>query len=111
MGEITWEEFERVELRVGTVVRAEEFPEARRPAYRLWIDLGDLGVKRSSAQITRLYRPEDLVGRQVICVTNFPPRQVASFLSEVLVTGFYRAEGEVVLAVPEREVPNGARLA
>jgi tRNA-binding protein len=110
MGEITWEEFERVELRVGTVVRAEEFPEARRPAYRLWIDFGELGVKRSSAQITRLYRPEDLVGRQVICVTNFPPRRVASFLSEVLVTGFYRAEGEVVLAVPEREVPNGARL-
>lgn len=111
MAEITWEEFERVELRAGTIVRAEEFPEARRPAWKLWVDLGELGVKRSSAQITALYRPEDLLGRQVICVTGLPPKRIADFVSEVLVTGFYRAAGEVVLAVPDREVPNGARLA
>ncbi len=111
MPEITWDDFERVELRAGTIVRAEEFPEARRPAYRLWVDLGELGVKRSTAQITALYRAEELVGRQVLCVTNFPPKQVANAISEVLVTGLYRAPGEVVLAVPDREVPNGTRLA
>jgi len=109
---ITWSDFERVELRVGTIVEVKEFPEARRPAYKLLVDLGaELGVKRSSAQITKLYTEAELVGRQVICVTNFEPRQVGPFMSEVLVTGFVGDEGEVVLAVPERSVPNGTRLA
>jgi tRNA-binding protein len=112
VAEIAWDDFEEVELRVGTVVRAEPFPEARKPALKLWIDLGtELGVKKSSAQIVALYRPETLVGRQVLCVTNFPPRQIGPFTSEVLTTGFYRAPGEVVLAVPDQPVPNGTRLA
>ena len=111
MAEIAWKDFEAVELRAGTVVRAEPFPEAKKPALKLWIDLGpELGVKTSSAQITVLYAPGSLVGRQVLCVTNFPPRQIGPFRSEVLTTGFYRAEGEVVLAAPDQPVPNGTRL-
>lgn len=108
---ITWNDFERVELRAGTIVAVEEFPEARKPAYILTVDLGELGLRKSSAQVTALYAPQDLIGRQVICVTNFPPKQIGPIMSEVLVTGFYRAGGEVVLAVPERPVPNGTRLA
>lgn len=108
---IEWSEFERVEVRVGTIVAAEEFPEARRPAYKLTIDFGsELGTKRSSAQITDHYIPEELVGRQVIAVVNFPPKQVGPFQSECLTTGFADAEGKIVLATPERPVPNGARL-
>jgi tRNA-binding protein len=99
-----------VELRAGTVVRTEEFPEARKPSFKLWVDLGELGVKTSSAQITRLYGREELVGRQVLCVVNFKPKRVADFTSEVLTTGFV-LEGGVVLAQPERNVPNGSRLA
>lgn len=109
--EVTFEDFLRVDIRAGTVTRCEEFPEARSPAYKLWIDFGPLvGVKRSSARITELYRPEDLVGRQVLGVVNFPPRQIGPFVSEVLTVGVY-ADGEtVVLVLPERAVPDGSRL-
>ena len=110
MKTITWQEFETVELRVGTIVEAKPFPEARKPAYQLWIDLGELGIKKSSAQITQNYKLEDLPGQQVICVTNFPPRQIGKFMSEVLVTGFPDENGNVVLAQPERKIPNGGKL-
>lgn len=110
METITWSEFERVELRVGTVIAVEDFPEARKPAFKLTIDFGEeLGVKRSSVQITQPYRKEDLIGRQIIGVVNFPPKRIGPFISEVLVTGFATAQG-VVLAQPERPVPNGSKL-
>lgn len=111
MERIDLEDFLRVDVRVGLVLRAETFPAARKPAYRLWIDFGpELGVKKSSAQITALYRPEDLSGRLVLAVINFPPRQVADFMSEVLVLGVDDAEGRVVLVEPERDAPLGSRL-
>jgi tRNA-binding protein len=109
--EISWKEFENVDIRVGTIVNVEEFPEARKPAYKLLIDLGELGTKNSSAQVTKLYTKEELMGRQVLCVTNFPPKQIANFTSEVLTTGFVLDNGEVVLAQPERKIPNGLKLA
>jgi len=112
MESITWDDFTRVELRVGTIVAAEEFPNARKPAYRLRVDFGpEIGVLASSAQITELYKCEDLLGRQVIGVVNFPPKQIGPFRSECLITGFYRPDGAVVLAVPDQAVPNGTRLA
>ena len=112
MPEITWEDFTRVELRVGRVVSAEPFPEARKPAYVLHVDFGEeIGVRKSSAQITDLYQPEALVGRLVVAVVNFPRKQIGPIMSECLVTGFHDAEGRVALCVPDAEVPLGSRLA
>ncbi|MCW5938044.1 MAG: tRNA-binding protein [Fimbriimonadaceae bacterium] len=106
----TWDDFAKIEIRVGTVVRAEEFPEAKKPAYKLWINFGDHGVKASSAQITGLYRTESLLGRQVVAIVNLPPKQIGPFVSECLVTGFDDKQGNVVLLSPDSPVPNGQRL-
>lgn len=112
MEKIIWQDFEKVELCIGTVLSAEDFPQAKKPAYILTIDLGsEIGVKKSSVQITHLYKKEELIDKQVLCVCNFPPKQIANFFSEVLTCGFYLPTGEVVLAMPERFVPNGSKLA
>lgn len=111
MDTITWQDFERVELRVGTILEVNDFPEARKPAYKLLIDFGEaVGLRKSSAQITDLYSRESLLGRRVIAVVNFAPRQVGPFISECLVTGFANSDGAIVLAVPDEDVPNGSRL-
>ena len=110
MSEITWGDFEKVDIRIGTVVRAEPFPEALKPAYKLWIDLGSLGERRSSARITDRYRPEDLLGRQVVCVVNFPPKRIGPFMSEVLVLGAYTDGQTVVLLRPDQDVEGGSRI-
>jgi tRNA-binding protein len=106
----TIEDFEKVDLRVGRIVAVDDFPEARKPAYKLTVDFGPLGTKRSSAQITALYSKDDLLGRLVVAVVNFPPRRIGPFLSEVLVMGAPDAEGRVVLLAVEREVPLGGRV-
>ncbi len=110
METIEWSDFEKVDLRIGTILDVEDFPEARKPAYKLKIDLGDeIGIKKSSAQITDFYKKEDLVGKQVLCVVNFEPRQIGPFMSEVLTTGFILDDG-VVLATPDQKTPNGTKL-
>jgi tRNA-binding protein len=108
---ISYDDFQKVDIRVGRVVRAEPFPEARKPAIKLWIDFGpDIGERKSSAQITLHYEPEELVGRLVMGVVNFPPRQIGPFMSEVLVLGFSDSEGAIVLARPDKDVPVGGRM-
>ena len=108
---ITYADFEKVDIRVGRITRAEPFPEARKPAFKLWVDFGgEIGEKRSSAQITKHYTPEELIGKQVLGVVNFPPRQIAKVMSEVLILGLPDAEGEVVLIGPGHEVPLGGKL-
>ncbi|GAB0174343.1 MAG: tRNA-binding protein [Candidatus Altimarinota bacterium] len=112
MKTITWNDFESIELRTGTIIRVEDFPEAKKPAYKIWADFGgEIGVKQSSAQITTHYTKDELLKKQIIGVVNFPAKQIGPFRSEFLCTGFYREDGSVILAIPEKEVPNGAKLA
>jgi tRNA-binding protein len=112
MQTIEWDDFEKVEIRVGTIIEVEAFPEARKPAYKLRIDFGeDIGLRKSSAQITDLYKQEELLGRQIVAVVNFPPKQIGPMRSECLVTGFAREDGAIVLVAPDSAVPNGAKLA
>jgi tRNA-binding protein len=107
---ITWDDFEKVDLRVGTITEVQDFPKARNPSFQLTIDFGELGIKKSSAQITKLYNQTDLIGRQVIAVVNFPPKQVANFFSECLVLGIIGEDKEIILLQPERKAKNGLRI-
>lgn len=112
MTTISWDDFQKVEIRVGTIIDVQDFPEARNPAWKLSVDFGPkIGVRKSSAQITDLYSKQDLMGRQVVGVVNFPAKQIGPMMSECLVTGFHNEDNAVVLAMPERPVPNGSRLA
>ncbi len=111
MKTINWNDFEQVDMRAGTIVQVEAFPEARKPAYKIWVDFGpELGIKKTSAQITALYRKEDLIGKQIIGVINFPPKQIGKFISEFLLTGFTDTNGDIVIATSQNAVPNGSRL-
>jgi|SRR5579859_374447 len=110
MPTIQWEDFEKIDIRIGTITEVNDFPKAKKPAYQLTIDFGELGLKKSSAQITGLYTPGELVGRQVMAVVNFPPRQIANFFSECLVLGVYTDKKEVVLLGPDRKVMNGWKV-
>lgn len=110
MEEISWNDFEKVELRVGTILEALDFPEARRPAYKLRVDFGEFGIKTSSAQITKLYTKEELAGKQIIGVVNFPKKQIGKFMSEFLVTGCADENGDIVLSTVQGKVPNGSKL-
>jgi tRNA-binding protein len=107
---ITWQDFEKIDMRVGTILTASVFAEAKKPAYKLTIDFGDLGIKKSSAQITNLYKIEDLTGKQIIAVVNFPPKQIANFISECLVLGVYNDDNNVVLLQPTLSVSNGNKI-
>jgi tRNA-binding protein len=112
MEEISWKDFEKIELRVGTIINVQDFPEARKPAYKLFIDFGnEIGIKKSSAQITDLYSKKDLLNKQIIAVVNFPPKQIGTFMSECLVTGFIQENGSVILAIPDKKSENGLKLA
>ena len=110
MTQITYDYFKNIDIRVGKIIKVEDFPGARKPAYRLWLDFGCLGLRKSSAQITKLYRKGDLIGRLIIAVVNFPPRQIADFMSEVLVLGVVLENDEVVLLQPDSDVPLGKRV-
>lgn len=110
MEEISWNDFEKVELRVGTIIEAFEYPEARKPAYKVKVDFGEFGIKMSSAQITKHYTLSDLIGRQIIGVVNFPKKQIGKFMSEFLVTGFADENGDIVLSSVAQKVPNGSKL-
>ena len=112
MTHISWDDFAKVELRVGTIIEVDDFPEARKPAYQVKVDFGeDIGIKQSSAQITELYSKDDLINKQIVAVVNFPPKQIGSFMSECLITGFHNSDNNVVLAVPDQSISNGALLA
>jgi tRNA-binding protein len=107
---INWPDFEKVDIRVGTIIKAENFPEARKPAYKVWVDFGTLGVKKSSAQITKHYSLEELEGKQVVCIVNFAEKQIGPFVSQVLISGFADDNDDVVLTTVDKKVPNGAQL-
>lgn len=112
MNTIDWDHFQQVELRIGTVLEVHDFPEARKPAYKLVVDFGEnIGIKKSSAQITDLYKKEELIGKQIVGVVNFPPKQIGPMRSECLITGFTQDDGSVVLAIPDKEIANGLKLA
>ena len=111
MNLISWNDFTKVVLTAGTIINVQDFPETRNPAYKIWVDFGlELGVRKTSAQVTKLYKKEELIGKQIIAVTNFPPKQVGPFMSEFLVTGFVLDDGEVVLSTTDKKIPNGSRL-
>lgn len=110
MNTLTWSEFEKVDIRVGTILLVEEFPQARNPSYKVTVDFGELGIKKTSAQITKNYSKNELIGKQILGVVNFPPKQIANFISEFLLTGFKDSTGEIVIATVDSLVPNGEKL-